>query len=740
MCLFIFPVLLVLTAVPGCTDVTDESPSEGGEIPLASGLSPDGSPRAALSAFSHVEVPQFTAQVPGYSLPLDLEADTLNWLQVEAEFFGFTPPDAKVLMSQNGFVVLGGIEENFAEPYETVKRLELPIFVTTDTVLHLYHAIFDYALCTVEEQAFYNDLRASSSAMTAAMMDTYGSESGDLREAAKLAAAFFAVGLKCLDPDAAVPPVVQTQVNTEIAMIEAHSGFGVSPVFGYMEDYSQFKPRGHYTRSETLEKYFKAMIWYGRFTMLLKGGPGCLVDEQTARIQTLAACIIAARMDEVLTPGGSVRRIWERLYAVTSFFVGAADDLTPHEYRLAIEEVCGAAFALASLDEKDNFQAIRAELAQMRRPEIYGGTGGVTLPPGCTKQDIDAVLAETQGMRFMGQRFVPDSYWFQNLLGLTYTGAGEPFTWGGDMRVFPRGLDVMNVLGSDRASQILHLEGDADYEIMDGGAVKTYDDIVADLRAEIAPMDEAAWNQNLYFGWLYSLKPLLKEHGTGYPTFMQTGAWTDKQLQTALASWTELRHDTILYAKQTSIGLGPGPPPPPPPVNAGYVEPNPDFYARLKNLCLMTKKGLAYFRILDAETRIKLDRLIDVLDRLLSISVRELENEILDPEDYTYINEFAATVEDTMIDDDDAVSTILVADVHTEAGMGLCLEEGVGRVDWIVVAFMLPTGDIQVGVGPVFSYYEFKHPASDRLTDGQWWNKVSYDPPDRPAWISSFSR
>ena len=57
---------------------------------------------------------------------------------------------------------------------------------------------------------------------------------------------------------------------------------------------------------------------------------------------------------------------------------------------------------------------------------------------------------------------------------------------------------------------------------------------------------------------------------------MQTQAWQHKQLQTQLASWAELRHDTILYAKQsyTAYAICEYP--------AGYVEPYPDFYARVK--------------------------------------------------------------------------------------------------------------------------------------------------------------
>src|SRR5262249_19285337 len=64
--------------------------------------------------------------------------------------------------------------------------------------------------------------------------------------------------------------------------------------------------------------------------------------------------------------------------------------------------------------------------------------------------------------------------------------------------------------------------------------------------------------------------------GKHFPEAMQTRAWEHKQLQTQLASWSELRHDTILYAKQSYTAY------PDCEYPAGYVEPYPAFYAKVK--------------------------------------------------------------------------------------------------------------------------------------------------------------
>jgi hypothetical protein len=74
---------------------------------------------------------------------------------------------------------------------------------------------------------------------------------------------------------------------------------------------------------------------------------------------------------------------------------------------------------------------------------------------------------------------------------------------------------------------------------------------------------------------------------------MRSTAWQDKQLNTALGSWAELKHDTILYAKQAYGGLGGcGQPQPPSPAAApAYVEPVPEVFARVAALASMTARA-----------------------------------------------------------------------------------------------------------------------------------------------------
>ena len=285
----------------------------------------------------------------------------------------------------------------------------------------------------------------------------------------------------------------------------------------------------------------------------------------------------------------------------------------------------------------------------------------------------------------------------------------------------------MAILGSQRAKAILIEEGDTDY----GNFWQQFDK----LKAQFDAFDIYDWNKNLYWGWLYALRGLIGEFGQGYPNFMRTQAWEKKQLNAALASWTELRHDTILYAKQSYAPIATGLPP----NVTGFVEPVPEFYGRLLALTRMTRQGLSDFNALSTEAMARLIIFESILTRLIEIAKAELMNQTLSDDDYAYIRQVGKILEGAIIGvEEKGVKTTLVADVHTHTAEGNVLEEGVGYVDLIIVACPTPTGSIFLAAGPVLSYYEFKHPMSDRLTDEAWRDLLASPArPDRPAWFQT---
>jgi hypothetical protein len=79
----------------------------------------------------------------------------------------------------------------------------------------------------------------------------------------------------------------------------------------------------------------------------------------------------------------------------------------------------------------------------------------------------------------------------------------------------------------------------------------------------------------------------------------------------------------------------------------------------------------------------------------------------------------------------------LIADIHT--GYGSVLEVGVGPAYEILVLVPRRAGGRLLARGAVFSYFEFLHPMSDRLTDEKWQQMLKdRRAPSLPEWTDEF--
>jgi len=648
---------------------------------------------------------EFTPRVPQFQL----EPDFSNVSNFRDFGWGFDATDTGLLRN-NHFTVKQSQYKQLYEVYNACTWDGTPIFVTTDAVLHIYHVLFDYTLSEIEVHKFVTTLDQMTDALIASTeSDLENLRSQRALDAAQRNLAYFYVAKKLLNGDGVVVPMtISHWVEEELKLIEAHEGYCFSPIFGHFSslDYSQFNPRGHYTKSDTLRAYFKTMMWYGWtiFTMEPQ-----LFEDLAAR-HSLQALMIVQDIYSLQGTEATLESLWDSIYEPTVFFVGRTDDPNIRDYRLIAEQVYGQDFLTLSGDSLANALLLDAFMRQAQ-----------ALPEAKIPNWIYGSFITYKGFRFMGQRFIPDSYMMAHLV--------DPYV----PRFFPKGLDVMAILGSQRASVL-----------MDSVYHETSPDYIAkieEMRAEFFALNPAEWAQNLYWNWLYCLMPLLYEKGAGFPLFMQTLAWADKELLTALAFWAELRHDTILYAKQsvTPCGIVPGPP-------RSYVEPNPELYARLASLARFTRDGLGARGLLLNDFEHKLDVFEDLLLFLTDISIKELENTPLTDTDYNNIFCFGAVMQDLVsITKDpnypfnrDVDDMAVVADVHTDSNSDRCLEEGVGYPLEIYV-IVNEGGDIRLTRGAIFSYYEFTQPIEDRLTDEKWREMlISEAPPKMPEWVSGF--
>lgn len=676
--------------------------------------------------------------VPAYTVNNDL-SNIIN-----AQDFNFSA-EAKNLLVKNAFVVRPSYYNEFFSLYEPNRYSYTPSFITTDSMLHNYHLVFDFLLKQLEEQKLALELKQLNNQMLEQAINQYNSLKGtEWENAAKRNVGFFAVGSKLSESSTQIPAMVASEVNQELALIEAHEAIAPSPVMNIgseqgsvldtpqgplpleelKEDYSQYIPRGHYDKTEQLKAYFKAMMWYGRLTFRLK-------NEDEIK----SAILITLALNQ-----GNNQNSWNKIYEPVNFFVGKSDDITYYQFKEVAEKIYGKnASAQTILANKDKFSSLVEATKELEPPQI----NSMPIFNAALQSDREE---EIKGFRFMGQRFTIDAAIFQRLItrevGPKDTSCADaPFSEG---RMLPKGLDIPATLGSKEAKEILQDWGETQYAC--------YPENMAKMNNYLSGLKTETWTQNLYWGWLYQLRPLLEEKIDGYPSFMLNSAWARKELNTFLGSWTELKHDTILYAKQAYAELGGGEPQKKD--DRGYVEPNPEVYGRLVSLLKMTSEGLELRDLLTPSMKDNLGKLEQLASAFKVISEKELRNETLSDEEYELIRSYGGQLEhfwlevnkdeaafketNNQIDYLNENPAVIVADVATDPN-GQVLEEGTGKIFEIYVVVPID-GTLRIAKGGVYSYYEFAWPLSDRLTDKKWRELLnSSEAPRLPTWTSAFS-
>jgi len=200
-------------------------------------------------------------------------------------------------------------------------RRKTPIFVTTDLASHTQHLMFDRTLQYIEESFFLPRLKT----LVGDFLTELGARephADAYRESMDKAVLYFQVANALLElaPDRVHNPddkygadrfvykernmdevlaIYPEAVREEIAKIYKAQDFFESSVFSFKngtqarEDYSQYKPRGHYTKNGALAAYFRAMMWFGRIHFLIAvSGPATLPDKegQSSDAKTNRAC------------------------------------------------------------------------------------------------------------------------------------------------------------------------------------------------------------------------------------------------------------------------------------------------------------------------------------------------------------------------------------------------------------------------------------------------------------------
>lgn len=675
--------------------------------------------------------------------------NTLPWFDSINKKYHLTNGELE-LLKQNHFMVSERLQYNsWIGAFSQIYTRDLPLFLSTDFILHSLHQSYDEILKVIEVKMLEPNLIVLLSSMYDYFPEIYNKYKNNSQLSLSLADVdlYISVAKSLLEHKDNLPQFTSREKFDELMVAIASEKLVEMPLFTKAEidrklDFSQFKPRGHYTDliwgaggEKTLENYFKAMMWLGRIDFLLTAPPENPWEPNWEESDLLRMNLSAIILNETLDGCGK-RDLFEKHEKIISFMVGPDDNMTPDELmKLSTENLSTLPDLLDNIKFKEFNDLLNSS-------DDYGQkimSNFFYVDPESSDPGKLPV-----SFKLLGQKFLIDSYVFSEVVFDRIEFNGEK-VW----RALPDPLDMLSVFGNEDAMALMSEEM-TEYK---------YAYKISQLKYLVDAYDDDFWSQSLYNTWLsgiLKLNPLSSSEGLPY--FMQTTAWHHEKLNTQLTSWAQLRHDNILYGKQSYTG-GTGCSFP-----YSYVEPYPDFYSHLSSFA---NDASSFFQEVLSEENIELaqkitdfyDRYAEIMLALESISFKELNMSALNDEELiflkTMINDYMSSgpsvsgwINDLLFSSMDQWDfDFTVADVHTQptdasgARVGNVLHVGNGNINLGV--FIAPNtanpGLNTCYIGPVGSFHTEVKGNFYRYNDDEWQKKfMEGKVPPRPDWVYEY--
>ena len=470
-----------------------------------------------------------------------------------------------------------------------------------------------------------------------------------------------------------------------------------SEFLGYTDvvfNYSLFRPRGHYTRNEALGRYFRTMMWLQT------------VPFQTDKEEDMKKALMLAQL---IGHNTKLTKLYKQLTEPMTYLMGQPDDVSIlqvwqlHQQEPDFKKLCKKIDEIAEKQTR-----IRPKFLRTSRNKV----------------------------RLMPQRYQPDAEVLQEMVDYDSETT---------KREAPKGLDVFAAMGVSAAEKIL---------VDELNEPNRWGKYTTNLKRMKKRMNEIKWSENASTQWMSALKTIADKPQHA-PYFMLTPEWDKKSLNAMLGSWTELKHDAILYAKQP-MGAECGGAGPPDPIVKGYVEPNIQFWQKAIDLLKENKKILTTHDLLTEKIANANQQLIEQAEFLLAMSKKELKGEVLKDVEYDQLEYIGAKFENMSLDllrdsehefwSWEAIQgpdrkVALVADVYTANADNnpdkSILYEAIGDADEIYVVVEIG-GYLWLTRGAVFSYREFDRPIDEqRMNDEEWQQYLEHHPRwGVPEWMN----
>ena len=486
---------------------------------------------------------------------------------------------------------------------------------------------------------------------------------------------------------------------------------------GIMQDYTQFAPRSHYTDNAELKTYFMAMKWLMREKFYFW-------DDKL----TNAALVMVSNISNEDTA-----KLWELSEKIKKL-IGWDDDLTLESLTAWMKEnnFTSPESILNISEEK------KSELFKLVPQKIQSTDYRTT---AIMVKDSEEAKDMTAGFVFFGEKFTIDSYLFD----LTTAGsAEEEYAYMPNMQT---ALIVPDVLenNSDAAEMVdlwmnVRIVKEDVLEDKDFTQYSSYNKV---KEAAVEKLKKELWTTTImdtvYHKWIDMLGYLINEAEENAPYFKLDPVYRLKNLVTYMGSYTELKHDTLLYVKQNYAEMWWGGEwdcsievdPPLLPVPKWYIEADIDVLNKLIELNNETKSDFSELDDYILNNFVEFDTF---LNHIKSILVQQMNNEVISDEDFEWMRTAYDKLSQITFPLADWVTqkemrAALIADIFTSEGWNP-LYEAVGRPALMLVMIDDINGK-RIARGPIFTHYEFYDSDEvvdangSRLNDIQW--QAAYD-------------
>lgn len=644
------------------------------------------------------------------------------------------------LLQKHSFVVSDRIRyESFGEAFFTIYKRDLPVYISSDAILHALHMSYSEILMMLETQVLLPRLSYLLEGLHGRLprlAENYASDTG--MKTALMDVDLYLTIPRLLLGESVAPYYDEnkSEIQTLMRMIDKE-GVGSYPLFAPATvprtiDFSQFTPRGHYTQSAELTRYFKAMMWLGRTEFYLidpDADPDSSMsqeeNDEIGRRQTTGAYLIHEALQRE-----DNRQALDDINEILSFLVGESDNVqTNHLDPLKQQAGFDNAASFGDMETYRTFRQILEDQPYARQRIL----SQILKTDPFSPEKIQPAAA----FMLIGQRFIIDSFVMGNLV---YDKVVNP------NRMLPKSADVLFALGNNDALSVL--EDELQYY--------NYAPNLAALRYLIDTYEPDYWQTSFFNLWLNAIRRLNPpDDRTPLPRFMQTEAWTHKTMTTQLASWAQLRHDNLLYGKQSYTGG---------PVCSyphSYVEPVPHFFQAVEDLAANAKESFGNIGAIEGWFKELLHRYFNTLGEIAGqlkiIAQKQIDGVEFNQDEKEFLQgmlhesfmcgiELTGWYKDLYFTGDVGAlkQDYIVADVHTspydEFGnmVGWVMHVGTGPLNLAVLIAELGDGNTYAFVGPVMSYYEHVSVNFKRLTDEEWVTAFGDEPSMRPEFVHSY--